>query len=198
MELDDLKNSWHDLNSQLQKRPSFSTEMIDQITRKKYYTTIKQIAYPEIAGVIICLISVIFLILNFSKLDTPFLEGTGILSALLLLTLPVLSLTSLWQLKLTGDVDKPYTETLRKFAIQKIRFYKLQRFNITLSYLLLVTILILMSKLFGGKDISDNKYFWILSFPIGYLFLSFYSKWVWKYYKKTLQQSEELLKELEA
>jgi uncharacterized membrane protein required for colicin V production len=74
----------------------------------------------------------------------------------------------------------------------------LQKLNVTLSYLLLISIIVLMSKLMGGKDLSDNKYFWLFSFTIGYIFLLFFSKWVEKNYRKTLQQAEELLKELAA
>jgi uncharacterized membrane protein YqhA len=97
---------------------------------------------------------------------------------------------------MTADLNKTYAETLKDFAIQKLRFHKFQKINVTLSYLLLITTIILMSKFLNGKDITANKYFWIFSFTIGYLFLLFYSKWVSKYYNNTLRQSEDLLKEL--
>ncbi len=196
MELDDLKNSWEEVNSQVEKQQNLTPKMIDQMTQKKYYASLKKIAYPEIIGSIICLIAVAFIALNFNKLNTPFLQGVGITSVLLLFALPAISLLSLWQLNAAGDVNKPYSETLKKFAGQKIRFLKFQKLNITLSYLLLVSIIILMAIFFGGKDITGNKYFWILSFPLGYIFLLFYSKWVFKNYNKTIQQAEELLHEL--
>ncbi|HVI45248.1 MAG TPA: hypothetical protein VM802_10275 [Chitinophaga sp.] len=65
-----------------------------------------------------------------------------------------------------------------------------------LSYLLLVVIVLLLPKILEGKDISHNKYFWILSFPCGYIFLLFVSAWVKKSYRKTLQQAEEVLREV--
>ncbi len=196
MELDDLKNTWRDVNNQVEKQ-HLNTEMIDRMTRTKYYSSLKKIAFPEITGVLVCFIGAIFTGLNFSKLDTTFLKGTGILSVLLLLILPAISLVSLWQFHIIGDVNQPYAATLKKFAVQKIRFNKLQRVNITLSYLLLVTIIILLSKFFGGKDITESKYFWTFSFSFGYIFLLFYSKRVSKHYKRTLRQTEKLLEELE-
>jgi uncharacterized membrane protein len=196
MELDDLKNTWEDITNQVKKQENLNSEMIDQMTKNKYYSSLKKVAYPEITGVIICLVGAAFIVLNFSKLDTTFLQGVGIISILLLLTLSAFSLISLRQFNMTGDVNKPYAETLKDFAVQKIRFHKFQRINVTLSYLLLVTIVILLSKFFSGKDITGSKYFWTFSFSFGYIFLLFYSKWVLKYYNKTLRQAEDLLKEL--
>ena len=158
----------------------------------------KKILLPEIVGSIVCLTAAAFIGLNFENLDSILLQGTGVLSILLLLLLPIISAISTWQLSTAHNVNKPYAETLKAFANQKVRFVKLQKLNITLSYLLLVSIIVLLSKLFNGKDLSDNKYFWLFSFTIGFIFLLFYSKWVEKYYYKTLQQAEELLNELAA
>jgi hypothetical protein len=124
------------------------------------------------------------------------LQSAGVLSILLLLLLPTISSLSTWKLSKPSNLNKPYAETLKAFANQKIRFIKLQKLNVTLSYLLLVSIIVLLSKLFSGKDLFDSKYFWLFSFTIGYIFLLFYSKWVDNYYRKKLQQAEELLAEL--
>lgn len=195
MELDELKNTWDNANNPVQQ--NLTPKMIDQMTQKKYHSKIKKIAYPEIIGIIICLISAFFIGINFYKLDTVFLQGAGILSILLLVILSAISLLSLRQLNIPEDINRPYAATLKIFAVQKLQFYKLQKTNVILSYLLLVSIIILLSKFFNGKDITETKYFWIYSFSFGYLFLLFYSKWVAKYYKNTLQQTEELLQELQ-
>jgi hypothetical protein len=197
MELDELKNTWDNANNPLEEQQNLTPKMIDQMTQKKYHSKIKKITYPEIIGIIICLISAFFIGINFYKLDTAFLQGAGIISILLLMTLSTISLLSLRLLNITEDVNRPYAATLKIFATQKLQFYKLQKTNVILSYLLLVSIIILLSKFFNGKDIPETKYFWIYSFSFGYLFLLFYSKWVAKYYKKTLQQTEELLQELQ-
>jgi len=197
MELDDLKNTWEDMDNQVKKQQNLNPQMIDKMTTSKYYSGLKKIAYPEIIGVIVCLAGASYILLNFGKLDTSFLRGTGIISILVLLTLSVISLISIRQFSMRGNVNKPYAETLKIFATQKIRFHKFQRINIILSYLLLVTTIILLSKFFSGKDITNSKYFWTFSFSFGYIFLLFYSKWVMKYYNKTLRQAEELLQELQ-
>lgn len=196
MELDDLKNTWEDINSQVKKEENLTPAMIEQITKTNYYSNLKKITYPEIIGVIVCLGGAAFIALNFSKLDTSFLQGIGILSILVLIALSVISLISLRLLTMQKNVNSTYVAILKEFALQKLRFQKFQRINITLSYLLLVTTIILLSKFIGGKDITGNKYFWTFSFTVGYLFLLFYSKLVMKSYNTTLRQAEDLLKEL--
>jgi len=195
MELDDLKNTWDKANSPSEKQ-RLTPQIIDQMTQQKYDSKMKKITYPEIAGIAICLMGGAFIAINFYKLDTAFLQGVGILSIVLLLMLSGISLLSLRQFNISTDVNKSYAETLKMFASQKMQFFKLQKINVTLCYLLLVTVIILLSKLFNGKDITNSKYFWIFSFTIGYIFLLFYSKWVAKFYQKTLKETEELLSEL--
>lgn len=197
MELDELKNTWDNANNPPEQQQHLTPKMINQMTQNKYNSKVKKIAYPEIIGVMICLTSAFFIGINFYKLDTTIMQGSGIMSILLLVTLSILSILSLQKLNIADDFNRPYAATLKIFAIQKLQFVKLQKINIVLSYLLLVSLLTLLPKFFQGKDISQIKYFWIYSFSFGYLFLLFYSKWVSKYYKKTLQQSEELLQELQ-
>jgi hypothetical protein len=196
MELDDLKNIWDDQSNKEQQQ-NLTTKLIEQMTQKKYNSKINKIAYPEIIGSIICLIAIVFIGLNFFKLNTIFLKAVGIVSSLVLLTLSTFSLLSVRQLKIPKDFNNPYTETLKIFATQKIEFYKLQKINMTLSYLLLVTIIILLSKFFSDKDITNSKYFWTFSFSLGYIFLLFLSRFVEKFYKSTLTKTEELLRELQ-
>jgi hypothetical protein len=197
MELDDLKNSWNNLSHSLENQQHLTSQIIDQMTQKKYNSKINKIAYPEIIGVIISLLSAVFIGVNFYKLDSLILQGAGILAVLLLLTISATSLLSLRRFSLSGDVNKPYAETLKLFATQKLQFLKMQKLNVTLSYLLLVTVIILMSKFFNGKDITESKYFWIFSFTFGYIFLLFYTRVVSRFYRNTLRQAEELLAEVQ-
>ena len=195
MELDDLKNTWQAANSPVQNNPNANPEKLEKMN-SQYRSKLKKITVPEIAGSLVCAAAAVFVAVNFGKLDTAFLQGAGVLAMLLLIALPIISFQSLRQFSKPRSFNKPYAETLKEFAKQKVRFIKLQKLNVTISYLLLVTTIVLLSKFFGGKDISDNKYYWIFSFSFGYIFLLYYSNWVVKKYGKTLKQAEELLAEL--
>ena len=195
MELDDLKTTWqNENNSALQN--NLTTLIIDKMTQEKYQSKIKKITFPEIIGSIICVIAAGFIGLNFNKLDTIILQAVGLASIIIQLIISTLGILSLQQLNIKKDLNKPYAETLKIFATQKLAFYKLQKINIILCYLLMVIIIVLLPKLFGNKDITEYKYFWLYAFSTGYIFLLLISKFVSKFYKKTLQHTEELLKEL--
>jgi len=196
MELDDLKTTWqNENNSALQN--NLTTLIIDKMTHEKYQSKIKKITYPEIIGSSICVIAAGFIALNFNKLDTIILQAVGVASIIIQLIISTLGILSLQQLNIKKDLNKPYAETLKIFATQKLAFYKLQKINIILCYLLMITIIILLPKLFGGKDITEYKYFWLYAFVTGYVFLFWFSKFVTKSYRKTLQQTQELLMELQ-
>lgn len=193
MELDDLKNDWESIiNSN-----TLTTKAINQMTQKKYASKIKKIKYPELIGGIVCLLGLAIIGYNFNRLDTFLLQSTGVLTMLLLVVLPAISQLSLQQFNSTEDLNKPYVEMIKQFAIKKLRFKKYQQVNAFLCYLLLVAIIVLLPKLFSGRDISYSKMFWIFAFSFGYLFLLFFSKWVNKFYNNSLNEAEQLLKEVE-
>ena len=196
MELDDLKNTWEDINNQTGKNEKLNTQMINQMIQTKYKARLSKIANSEIIGTIFSFIAAINIALNFNKLNTTFFQVLGVICLLLLVIQPIISLVILWQFNMIGDISKPYGETLKKFAIQKLRFFRFQQSSVVSSYILLGFLIILTPKLLG-KDINDNKYLWAVTITFGYIFLGFFAKWVLKSYTKSLQKAEELLKELE-
>jgi hypothetical protein len=196
MELDDLKTDWESATNQTNKPNILTSKIINQMTQKKYQSQIKKVKYPELIGAIVCILGVSFIGFNFNTLDTTFLKSIGVLTMLLLMIMLMLSFLSLTQLSSAENFDKPYIEIIKQFANHKLRFLKYQKANALLSYLLLVTIIILLPKFFYGKDITFSKSFWIFSFSFGYIFLLFFSKWVKKFYGNSLRQAEELLKEI--
>lgn len=198
MNLDDLKNTWKEAQGPAQDPQPLNPETLESRSARNFRSRMKKIMVPEIAGGMVCLAAAAFIALRFDQLDTVLLRGAGVLSILLLVALPLISTLSTWKLNQVGNLNHPYGETLKQFALQKIRFIKLQKLNVALSYLLLVVVIVLLSKLLSGEDLSGHKYFWLFSFPLGFIFLLFYSRWVEKYYRSSLQQAEELLKELTA
>lgn len=195
MELNDLKNTWDNAGNKKHQQ-NLTSKLIDQISQTRYVSKINRIAYPEMIGSVICILTAMFIGFTFYKLETVFFQAVGIISILLLLSISVISFLSLRQLKLSNDFSRPYADTLRMFATQKLIFSKLQKININLSYLLLVVVIILLPKILSDQDVTDSKYFWMFSFSFGYIFLFYFSKKVSKYYQNTLRRSEELLNEL--
>jgi glucan phosphoethanolaminetransferase (alkaline phosphatase superfamily) len=196
MELDDFKNIWSEMSDQLKEKQNFNRKMFDKMSQKKFHSSLRKIIVPELLGSAVCIACAVFIGFNFYKLDTVAFQIVGVLSILLLLILPVLSIMSIRRLYKAGDMNRSYLDTLKEFTVQKIKFCRLQKLNLTLSYLLLVTLILLVTKLFGKNEITNNKYFWIFSISFGYIFLVFFSRLIFKSYNKTIRQTEDLLNEL--
>ena len=198
MELADLKNDWKSAINQADKKNILTSKTITTMTQNKYQSKINKIKYPELAGAIICIAGLCFIVYNFNKLDSVFLQSIGVLTIIILMIIPTLSFLSLTSINAVDKFDKPYIEVIKQFANQKLRFLKYQKLNTFLCYLLLVTTIIILPKFFYGKDIAFNKSLWLFAFSFGYIFLLFFSRWVKKIYGNSLRQAEELLKEVEA
>lgn len=196
MELDDFKKDWQSASDQKQSPNILTSKVIDQMTQNKYQSKIKKIKYPELTGAFICIIAICFIALNFGKLDTLILKIVGVAAILILIMIPSLSLLSLRQFS-SENFDKPHVEIIKQFAKSKLLFVKYQNINAFLNYVLLVTVIILLPKLFSGKDLTLSKSFWLTALPLGYIFLIFFSKWVKRLYGKSLTAAEELLKDVE-
>ncbi len=197
MELDDFKNTWQEISGQLKEKENFNPKILDKMNNQKFHSSLRGILLPEIFGSIICFGSAIYVIFNFEKLNSTPTLICGIASILLFVILPLISLWSVRSLYRVGNVSRTYADTLKDFTVQKIKFYRLQKINFTLSYLLLAVLLILLPKLFGKKEFSNDQYFWVLLLgSLGYIVLAFFSKWVFKSYNKKIRQTEELLNEL--
>ena len=168
------------------------------MSNRKFHSKLYKIILPEIFGSLICISSAFFIGFNFDKLNGATYQIIGLLGIFVFVIVTVISLLSLQNLIKVGDVGKPYVDTLKDFGTQKIKFYKLQKLNLRLSYLQLVTVVLLLPKFFEKSGITDSKYFYIFSFSFCFIFLLVFSKWVMKSYNKTIRQTEDLLKELTA
>lgn len=196
MELDDFKNTWDEIGKQVEKKENFNPKKINKMNKSKFNSKLQQIAIPEIIASFICIGSAIYIGFQFNLLSTALFKFLGVVSILLFIFLPAISLFSIQQLYKSADINKSFADTLKEFATQKMKFCKLQKLNITFSYILLAVLMILITKLFGKHTNDENAYFMIFGFCFGYVVLLFFSKWVFKKYNKTIQQAEDLLNEL--
>jgi uncharacterized membrane protein len=196
MELDELKNSWKDIGDRIENQQKLNLKTFDKMSKIKFQVSLKKVLIPELLGSIICILGAVFIGFNFYRLNTIIYQTLGMASILLLAFLPVISLMSILPLYQSVDINKSYAETLSDFAVQKIKFCKLQKLNLVLSHLLLVLVIILLPKLFGKSNIIGNSYYYILSFSFGYIYLEFLSKKIFKSYSKTIRKSEDSLNEL--
>lgn len=196
MELDELKNSWQQIGSRAEEKTIINTKLFNAMGKRKFYTALKNIIIPEILGSVVCVGAAVYILLHFNRLDHIAFQITGSLTILLLVILPVISLRSLYELYKSSNLHQSYTDALKEFSIRKIKFCKLQKLNMTLSYVLLVVMVLLATRIFGSNHLTENKSFWIIAISIGYIILTFFIKWVSRSYNKTIRHTEQILQEL--
>jgi hypothetical protein len=196
MELDDFKNAWDGMSDRAKENQNVNLKIAGEMSKKKYQSRLMKILLPEILGSLVSVGAAGFVGINFFKLEKASSQIAGIIAILLLLILPAISLKSIQQLYRGGNTGQSYADTLKEFAAQKIKFCKLQKLNLRLSYLLLVVVILLLPELFGKNEITGSKYFFVFAFTFGYSFLLVFSKWVFKNYNRIIRQTEDLLKEL--
>ncbi len=198
MELDELQDTWNELGKQTAAKPLSAPAGITSTHKSILRSRLYRILLPEIAGGIVCLLSILYILLHFDRLDSTGFRFTGILTILLLGAMCLLSLCSLQYLYKSEDLNRPYAETLRAFSYQKSRFCRLQKINLFLGYGLLASSILLSTRIFGRNPVTDNKYFFLITYLTGYYFLFFFSRKVFSGYQKTIRETETLLQELSA
>lgn len=196
MELDDLKASWEEVGEKIEKQLVLNTKLIEKMTQQNYRMRLNRIAYPEIAGSLICLGMAVGLIVVFDRFDTPGLRLFAGLSVLLLIVLPIVSLQSLRGLAGLDLGRSSYTDVLQRFTARKIRFLRLHRLNTVLASLFMISVLPTAVRLFSVKDITGRASFWLVTVPICLVFQLIFSVWVFRHYRRVLKEAQELLDDL--
>ena len=170
MELDDLKNTWNEMDNQVKGKQNLTLKTFDKMSKRKFHSKLYKIILPEILGSLICISSAFFIGFNFDKLNGVFYQIIGVLGISIFVIVTTISLLSLQNLNKVGDVGKPYVETLKDFATQKIKFHKLQKLNLRFSYLQLVIVVLLLPKFFKKRDTIQHIFLYIFIFLLLYLF----------------------------
>jgi len=194
MELEEMKATWETLSKRIEKQENLTNQMINKMIDQNYRSKLRRIAIPEYIGTIVCYIGAAYLITNFTKINTISMQVCCIADILLLFTLPIISLKSIGGIKNIHIATQGYSEAIREYASQRIRFQKLQKWNTALSMLLMLTSIPVVTSILG-KEISDVPNFWTLIFPLGIIFSIIFSLWVLRCYNKILKEAEEVLLE---
>ncbi len=197
MEIDDLKNAWNELGEKSNPK-TLSNRTGLKFDSKPFRSKLSKVLIPEIIGGIICFFGASYIVLYFGRLDTFFLRSLGLVTVLLFLVLPIVSITLLFQMNKLGDLSRSYAETIKKFTKHEIRFKVFQKITIGLSFILLIATVVLLSKILNGRHVLSDKYISAAIYAAGFLFTYFFSRWVWRYYVGSLNKASELLRDIDS
>lgn len=192
-----MKRTWGEMSNEIDKQKKLTDKLIIIMTQQKYNNVLRGISIPETIGAVICFATVLFVAFNFNKLDTWYLQLSGLLSLIILIVLPVLSLRSIQKMNAINISKNNLKQTIIDFNKAKQQFNTVQKTGFYMSFIILIISLPVASKLLSNKDLFLEEKVWLWYIPFGFLFLYLFAKMVYKYYKKSTTNAENLLKELD-
>ncbi|WP_298363336.1 hypothetical protein [uncultured Lutibacter sp.] len=197
MDLEEIKNQWDKMSKDIKKQKILTDKLIIDMTQEKYNNKLKLISIPETIGTVICFAGAIYIFINFGKLDTWYMQLSGLFTALFCIILPILSLRSIFGMQKLDMSNNNYKQSIEKFAKSKKQFVLIQKVSFYLSFILVLVCLPVAGKLMNNKDLFLESKVWLWYIPFGFVFLYVISRWVFKKYKRATTSAENLLKELE-
>lgn len=191
-----MKRLWTEMSADLEKQKTLTDALIIKMTQAGYRDKISKIRIPEMTGALLCGLQIAYILFNIKKLGAWYLEVCAVGAVAILLVLCVLSLRSIRALESVQVSKASYKQSLLAYSKGKIRFVFIQKLSFYLTPLLMLAILPVAVKLFGGKDLFVTTRLWIW---YGVAFLLYYplARWVFRRYIKIVTDAEAILKELE-
>jgi hypothetical protein len=197
MDLEEMKNTWGEMSNEIDKQKKLTDKLIMMMTQEKYNNTLRRISIPETIGTVICFAMVLLVIFNFEKLDTWYLQLSGLLSVATLIVLPILSLRSIKKMNSINISKNNIKQTMIDFNKGKKQFRSVQKIGFYMSFIILIVSLPVAGKLMNNKDLFLESTIWFWYVPFGVIGLYFFAKWVFKYYMSSTSEAENILKELD-
>jgi len=198
MELEEMKTLWGEMSAELEKQKKLTDSLIIKMTQVNYKNKVAKIWAPEAIGSAVGFAYAGYILINMAALNTWYLMFCGIVSVLIMITMPTLSITSIFKIRHLNIAANNYKQSLLEYSNGKKRFVSVQKFKFYLGAILLLVVMPVMSELIGGKDIFKAPgvwYWYVIAFPFYYWFAK---KWVPGCYNNILAGAENILKEIEA
>lgn len=196
MEITEMQSRWNELSVKIEKQKKLTDSLIIKMTKKDYRNRINKILLPEAIGTLGCFTIVVFILVGLPRLTNWYLLACGIISAALLVLMPILSLISVYSMKSINSPGTNLKQTLENYSTAKLRFVFIQKLIFILGAMLTITILPVTGMLIADKDFFKETNLW-LYYSLGFPFYLLFARWVFKSYKKIADAAGSILKELE-
>lgn len=196
MELVELKSVWKELNEKVEKQQTFNDKMITEIIRMKYKNKINSILKYEGLSTAVLLFALLVIIWNINIFNTIPLKISVVVCIIIMISLPVLSLSSVYRLHSLDVSKRNIKETLLEFTKRRTRFLMIQKWSVVLSAIFMLAIIPVTLKIAKGKDFFEsgsNNILWFI--PIALLVFIFFARWVYNCYSSITLDAKEALKD---
>ena len=137
----------------------------------------------------------VFLIfMNLNKFNDVLSLFSAFISLIILIILPIASLMTIRRLKNIDVTKNSYQKTLLIYTKAKQRLCQVQKFGLYLSGVLMFSIIPVFASIME-KELKTSSI--LGSLPFGIVFLVIFIIFVWRYYSKSIQETQAIIKDLE-
>ena len=192
-----MQSLWGEMTAEIEKQKKLTDQLILKMIRINFRHKINKILIPETIGSFVGLAGIVFIFIGFDKLNTWYLQAAGIISALILAVLPLLSFRAIHTMLAVNISVQNYKEALSAWSKGRKRFVLAQKLGFYLGAILMALILPVMVRLMGGRDVFLERRVWLL-YVASLPFFFFFAAWVFTKYFRIATDAENILQELEA
>lgn len=196
MELEEMKSLWQDLSLKVENQQKIQKELIMEMTKEKFKKKLDGIRIPEMLGTVIAFGYAAYLIFNFGQLNFWFTQVFASFNILFFTLIPLASIMAVYQLRSLQINHLATTEMLGKFRRAKRDFWKVQLVAAWMSGVVILTLAPTLGDIQGKLDRFLQPEFWMIYVPLGLAFIFFFSRYVLSKYRRIMNQSEDILREV--
>ncbi|MBX2870471.1 MAG: hypothetical protein KTR30_00170 [Saprospiraceae bacterium] len=195
MELDEMKAIWSDLSDQVEEKHQLTRQQILDMMEQKYRRQVNAILIPELIGSVICFGFSAYIFFNIQKLDEPLSLITGVLSAIIMIILPILSLSILsgWVNRI-NITENTYQKTLQDFNRLKRLFAKIHRYAYVLGFGMMFLVIPPLAKIMSDKNILEDAGVWF-RLPFGIAFVLLFIFFTMRFYRARIRNIDQALQD---
>ncbi|GAA0878627.1 hypothetical protein GCM10009119_15950 [Algoriphagus jejuensis] len=196
MELDEMKSLWQNLSVKVENQDRIQKDILLEMTKTKFRRKMNGIRIPELFGSLFCFGYAGYLIFQFDKIDLRLLQVLGILDIVFLVLIPVASLITVYRLRSLQINHLSTAEMLEAFGRAKRNFWRVQQVGVWLAGMMVLTLVPILGDIQDRLDELMEVEFWMIFLPFVLAFMFFFSRYVLRRYRKVMDQSEDLLKDI--
>lgn len=197
MELEEMQAAWTEMSGELAQQKKLTNELIMKMTQDRYRNTWSFLWNAERFASLVCYAFLIFLLVKFSLLDTLLLKVCGVLAAIIMAIIPILSLRSIKNIKEVNLSAATVKETISTYAAQKQKFLSFQKLNVALSFVFMIVSVPVTIKILNGRNLFTdfgNKLWVVIPFMLVFFIAIFWL--IYKWYRHMFRQSQNLIDEV--
>lgn len=195
MELEEMKDLWNEMSKKVEEQQLLNDKIILEMTELKYREKINKLFFWESMATAFNLAAALLIIIFFWKLDTTFLQISGVILIIGFGLSPFLSLRKIQQMKHIDIINNNYQETLIAYAKRKKEFFNIQKLYLILAVPVMIFGLPVYVKMVYNYYLDISLGLWIGYVLFIIVFLFFIGKVIGKTYGGLSNSVEEILRE---